>query len=1518
MKFSKMFCAVAVASLLMLQNIVPMVPVIADTFETGETQTTVETEVPEETKKPAETARPKETKKHAETEETSETAEPKETEKPSETEETSETAGSSKVSEPAHASETTETTVPSETSITAETSESAETAKPSETTESIPETSESSASSETTTETTVVEALKIVKAKSADEYIKLVASLPDGDKLIVATRNDLSALKPDAGVYFDGVYTLWFKSNTSYDSAVKYASAKNYKYTEDGVVGLCGTADLSAWINHAVKTDGSGKTRVVIIDTGVNGADEAYSVIGSDTKDQNGHGTFMAEQIKESTNKAYIISVKAVRDNGKGNVSDVYTALQFAADLKPDIILMAVSIKDKPDEYAALKTLIEDTASKTVLIASAGNNNADAAKFLPAGADGVITIGAVKDDYGKVASSNYGDAVDYYVVAASTSEAAASFVGKYIAKDDSGVVVSYAGSEGGVEYVGDDIFFGIDSDFTDNTKKILGGDDLKMSASVFHQRVLQYAKDICDDNRYQYSLDGGTYDLDCIGFVNKVYYLALGKPAFKSGTSYYEAKYAYKSSSKTYRARIFNGNTAPSCGAWINYAGIRTKPSASSKSKKCTTLSAAAKHINKYAVPGDIIMYGSSTHWVHAAIYAGSANSGKSYYEYAAHNKSLGISRIIKTETTFSAPKSDDSDSRISYVLVVRVTGTSTTGLKFVKQCIGGNDLLGECYSFEGTTYGVYTDEACTTPYSTMPTIEFDEAGETDSMIPSISKYPLTVYLKETKAGSGYLLDDSVYKLNLTSTTAGTVTTVEGDGEAKLSISNGVFTVTLYDIPTFDPLTIRLRKTGVNHASAPMNNATFRIRYYDADYPSDPAVFTPADFDNNETPEDDFYITISNPDQLRDLSLKDLAGYGSVTVSGDNSTLKAIYDAQLSTTHFPFGTYRIQESTAPDGYYLNDSVYRIKLFMNSDGDSDSEMREEKTGRLLSELTIDNEPAVDINVSEINGPAYFSLEKRVTDDSSRAGFTFEIYCGSMLFCTGVSEADGRVKWTYKIADYYSTNKDPNHGALTTLLTNTSAYQIELPSKAQFQIRETFESEGLKSMWKIPEGWSNGGMYYYKNFTSGNMFHVTADNVTNKPAFKSYRLTKELKASDNSVSKAGFIFAVADENDTVYANGVSDENGKVQWTYTIEGALPGIPGASAGDRTEKILLRPAYADGTPIKYQVREMIPGTIQLRGIPEGWSDGDEYFYKAIDTAEDVIRDSVVNYIPEIKTQATTEVGKTVVFSTQATIKDTVSYKNLVPGKTYTMSGKLMLKSNGKEAKDENGKAIVSSTEFTPETSDGTVEVTFTFNSTLLQGETLVVFESLSYNKVEYAVHADINDEGQTVYIPKVGTTATIKGKKSIFLASTEVRNITITDKIAYKGLEPGRTYRAEATLYKKNGTQLMRDGKPVTAVLEFTPESSNGTVEVKITFSSKGLSEGDKIVVFEKVFDVTTNILIGVHEDLKDKNQTVTIHFMPLTGEIAPTYVRFGAALASLSALVIALMIRRKKKYSA
>jgi hypothetical protein len=41
--------------------------------------------------------------------------------------------------------------------------------------------------------------------------------------------------------------------------------------------------------------------------------------------------------------------------------------------------------------------------------------------------------------------------------------------------------------------------------------------------------------------------------------------------------------------------------------------------------------------------------------------------------------------------------------------------------------------------------------------------------------------------------------------------------------------------------------------------------------------------------------------------------------------------------------------------------------------------------------------------------------------------------------------------------------------------------------------------------------------------------------------------------------------------------------------------------------------------------------------------------------------------------------------------------------------------------------------------------------------------------------------------------------------------------------------------------------------------MVEFVPTTKDGTVDVNITFSTEGLSEGDRIVVFEAIFDVAT-----------------------------------------------------------
>lgn len=109
--------------------------------------------------------------------------------------------------------------------------------------------------------------------------------------------------------------------------------------------------------------------------------------------------------------------------------------------------------------------------------------------------------------------------------------------------------------------------------------------------------------------------------------------------------------------------------------------------------------------------------------------------------------------------------------------------------------------------------------------------------------------------------------------------------------------------------------------------------------------------------------------------------------------------------------------------------------------------------------------------------------------------------------------------------------------------------------------------------------------------------------------------------------------------------------------------------------------------------------------------------------------------------------------------SKETTIVDKVEYKNLVPGKEYTLSGKLMLKETGEQL-IINDKPVEATTTFVPNDSDGFTEIEFTFDSTGLIDKEIVAFESVSKDGIEVAIHADIDDEAQTVVIkvPPEGT----------------------------------------------------------------------------------------------------------------------------------------------------------------
>ena len=172
---------------------------------------------------------------------------------------------------------------------------------------------------------------------------------------------------------------------------------------------------------------------------------------------------------------------------------------------------------------------------------------------------------------------------------------------------------------------------------------------------------------------------------------------------------------------------------------------------------------------------------------------------------------------------------------------------------------------------------------------------------------------------------------------------------------------------------------------------------------------------------------------------------------------------------------------------------------------------------------------------------------------------------------------------------------------------------------------------------------------------------------------------------------------------------------------------------------------------------------------------------------------------------PKLSTTATDALDgdKNLIGEDNATIADTVHYMNVTPGKTYKVSGTLYEKVTAKDGKvtkkqllDADGNPVTAETEFVPEDTYGTVDVTFTFDGSLLKDNTPVVaFESLSYKDKEIASHSDIEDEDQTVtmHTSEIGTTATDKldGDKTV-IADAES---TVTDKVEYDHVLTGKAY---------------------------------------------------------------------------------------------------------------------------
>lgn len=299
---------------------------------------------------------------------------------------------------------------------------------------------------------------------------------------------------------------------------------------------------------------------------------------------------------------------------------------------------------------------------------------------------------------------------------------------------------------------------------------------------------------------------------------------------------------------------------------------------------------------------------------------------------------------------------------------------------------------------------------------------------------------------------------------------------------------------------------------------------------------------------------------------------------------------------------------------------------------------------------------------------------------------------------------------------------------------------------------------------------------------------------------------------------------------------------------------------------------------------------------------------------------EQFIEITVVNdRIPEIGTLAAVDGEKEICTTEVFTLTDTVSYKHLIPGKEYVLKGVLMDKTTDKPLLIDD-QEIHAETVFTPDEPLGVAIVEFTFDSKYIKADTdIVVFESLYKDGKELAVHADIEDEDQTVTVKvsEIGTQATAEGEKEI----TAKGSATIDDIVSYRNLTPGKEYTVKGILMnKKTGEPFIANGKEITAEITFIPEKPDGEIKVSFTFDTAGITTETEVVVFERLF--RNGVEIAYHTDIEDDGQTVkiTLPVLPVpenpeTSDNSNLGFWIGLAAVALGGLISVLIIRIKQK---
>lgn len=170
--------------------------------------------------------------------------------------------------------------------------------------------------------------------------------------------------------------------------------------------------------------------KIAVIDTGVdfNHEDIKNNIIigknfvdiNADPMDVAGHGTHVSSTIAAEdngcgivgvANRAKIMPIKALGDDGSGNMSNLVNAIKYAADSGVDFITMSLGSSTPARDVES--AIMYASSKGCVIFCAAGNSGPGVDIMYPAKYDNTIAIGAIDKKLNRTSFTCSGDSLDF-------------------------------------------------------------------------------------------------------------------------------------------------------------------------------------------------------------------------------------------------------------------------------------------------------------------------------------------------------------------------------------------------------------------------------------------------------------------------------------------------------------------------------------------------------------------------------------------------------------------------------------------------------------------------------------------------------------------------------------------------------------------------------------------------------------------------------------------------------------------------------------------------------------------------------------------------------------------------------------------------------------------------------------------------------------------------------------------------------------------------------------------------